>query len=331
MIPFVAFSLGRAWQGFWRNALMSLAATLTMVLMLTAAGRASSSSRTCSWRASSFVEQKVEVVAYVQTQRDRGPGRRPRGPDRRDARDGVGGVRQRARRRSSGSARRRRRRAARTSPSTSRRTRCTRASTSSSRRRPDLGAVAEALRDDPIVRNVLNIEALVDRVIDRDERRPDRGRRDARRRRRDRAVHHRQHDPAGGRRPGRGDRDHAPRRARPTRSSAGRSCSRARWSGCSGALVTLGLLVRGGRSAVAGHGRLLQRPAAPARDRGPRRGACSCWRRGSGSASWDPGCRSGRTSSGRPDGVPSAIGGTLSRPGPSRHDRSLPTDPRRRR
>ena len=34
MIPFVAFSLRRAWQGFWRNALMSLAATLTMVLML---------------------------------------------------------------------------------------------------------------------------------------------------------------------------------------------------------------------------------------------------------------------------------------------------------
>ena len=34
MIPFVAFSIGRAWQGFWRNALMSLAATLTMVLML---------------------------------------------------------------------------------------------------------------------------------------------------------------------------------------------------------------------------------------------------------------------------------------------------------
>ena len=30
MIPFVAFSLRRAWQGFWRNALMSLAATLTI-------------------------------------------------------------------------------------------------------------------------------------------------------------------------------------------------------------------------------------------------------------------------------------------------------------
>jgi len=34
MLSFVAFSLTRAWQGFWRNALMSLAATATMVLML---------------------------------------------------------------------------------------------------------------------------------------------------------------------------------------------------------------------------------------------------------------------------------------------------------
>ena len=34
MIAFVVFSLRRAWQGFWRNAVMSLAATATMVLML---------------------------------------------------------------------------------------------------------------------------------------------------------------------------------------------------------------------------------------------------------------------------------------------------------
>jgi cell division transport system permease protein len=34
MLSFVAFSLKRAWEGFWRNALMSLAATATMVLML---------------------------------------------------------------------------------------------------------------------------------------------------------------------------------------------------------------------------------------------------------------------------------------------------------
>jgi cell division transport system permease protein len=34
MLGFIVFSLRRAWQGFWRNAVMSLAATATMVLML---------------------------------------------------------------------------------------------------------------------------------------------------------------------------------------------------------------------------------------------------------------------------------------------------------
>ena len=34
MFSFVAFSVKRAWQGFWRNAVMSIAATATMVLML---------------------------------------------------------------------------------------------------------------------------------------------------------------------------------------------------------------------------------------------------------------------------------------------------------
>ena len=34
MISFVVFSLKRAWQGFWRNGMMSLAATATVILML---------------------------------------------------------------------------------------------------------------------------------------------------------------------------------------------------------------------------------------------------------------------------------------------------------
>jgi len=34
LIRFVAFTVVRAWQGFWRNAMMSLAATATVVLML---------------------------------------------------------------------------------------------------------------------------------------------------------------------------------------------------------------------------------------------------------------------------------------------------------
>lgn len=65
MIPFVAFSLKRAWQGFWRNSLMSLAATATMVLMLLLLAG--------FWilqngllATLSFVEEKVEVVAYLQ-------------------------------------------------------------------------------------------------------------------------------------------------------------------------------------------------------------------------------------------------------------------------
>ena len=35
MITFVAFSLRRAWQGFWRNGVMSIAASATMAFMLT--------------------------------------------------------------------------------------------------------------------------------------------------------------------------------------------------------------------------------------------------------------------------------------------------------
>ena len=34
MLSFLVFSIVRAWQGFWRNAAMSLAATATMTLML---------------------------------------------------------------------------------------------------------------------------------------------------------------------------------------------------------------------------------------------------------------------------------------------------------
>ena len=65
MIPFVAFSLSRAWQGFWRNALMSLAATLTMVLMLLLLA-GFFVLQNVLLASLSFVEQKVEVVAYIQ-------------------------------------------------------------------------------------------------------------------------------------------------------------------------------------------------------------------------------------------------------------------------
>ena len=62
MISFIAFSIKRAWQGFWRNAVMSIAATATMVLLLLLLAG--------FWLIQSgllagleFVEQKVQVVA----------------------------------------------------------------------------------------------------------------------------------------------------------------------------------------------------------------------------------------------------------------------------
>jgi cell division transport system permease protein len=62
VISFLAFSISRAWQGFWRNAAMSIAATATMTLMLLLLAG--------FWIVQAgllagleFVEQKVEVVA----------------------------------------------------------------------------------------------------------------------------------------------------------------------------------------------------------------------------------------------------------------------------
>ncbi len=64
MIPFVVFSIRRAWQGFWRNGLMSIAATATMTFMLLLLGG--------FWIVQAglsaglqYVEQKVQVVAYM--------------------------------------------------------------------------------------------------------------------------------------------------------------------------------------------------------------------------------------------------------------------------
>ena len=65
MISFVLFSVGRAWQGFWRNAVMSLAATATMVLMLLLLA-GFWIIQTGLLAGLQFTEQKVEVVAYLQ-------------------------------------------------------------------------------------------------------------------------------------------------------------------------------------------------------------------------------------------------------------------------
>jgi cell division transport system permease protein len=66
VISFIVFSVNRAWQGFWRNAVMSLAATATMVLMLLLLA-GFWIIQTGLLAGLQFTEQKVEVVAYVQT------------------------------------------------------------------------------------------------------------------------------------------------------------------------------------------------------------------------------------------------------------------------
>jgi cell division transport system permease protein len=62
---FLYFSVRRAWQGFWRNAVMSLAATATMVLMLLLLA-GFWIIQTGLLAGLEFTEQKVEVVAYLQ-------------------------------------------------------------------------------------------------------------------------------------------------------------------------------------------------------------------------------------------------------------------------
>jgi cell division transport system permease protein len=66
LFSFILFSLTRAWQGFWRNALMSLAATATMVLMLLLLA-GFWIIQTGLLAGLQFTEQKVEVVGYLQT------------------------------------------------------------------------------------------------------------------------------------------------------------------------------------------------------------------------------------------------------------------------
>jgi cell division transport system permease protein len=64
MLAFIAFSLRRGWVGFWRNGLMSLAATATMVLMLVLLSGLiillTGLDATLN-----YVQQEVQVVAYL--------------------------------------------------------------------------------------------------------------------------------------------------------------------------------------------------------------------------------------------------------------------------
>jgi cell division transport system permease protein len=163
VIPFVVFSLGRAWQGFWRNALMSLAATLTMVLMLTLlAGFFILQNVLLASLA--FVEEKVEVVAYVE---------RTATDDqvddlvaRIDAMPETASVEYVTREEALERFREAQQAQGREDLTKYLEANPLYASLNVRLTSPqDLEVVSDALREDPIVRNVLNIDALVDRVV----------------------------------------------------------------------------------------------------------------------------------------------------------------------
>lgn len=163
MIAFVLFSIRRAWQGFWRNALMSLAATLTMVLMLVLLA-GFFVLQNVLLASLSFVEQKVEVVAYVQTTATQ---------DQVDAlvakvsaMPEAASVEFVSRDQALADFRATQQAQGREDLTAYLESNPLYASVNVKLRHPsDLDTVVQALRNDPIVRNVLNIQALVDRVL----------------------------------------------------------------------------------------------------------------------------------------------------------------------
>ncbi|HEY5436472.1 MAG TPA: permease-like cell division protein FtsX [Candidatus Limnocylindrales bacterium] len=163
MLTFVVFSMRRAWQGFWRNALMSLAATLTMVLMLLLLS-GFFILQNVLLASLSYVEQKVEVVAYVENTAT--PDQVDELVAKIDAMPEAASVEFVSRDEAL-----RRFREAQLAQGREDLTKYLEAnplyaSINVKLTAPgDLDAVASALRDEPIVRNVLNIEALVDRVV----------------------------------------------------------------------------------------------------------------------------------------------------------------------
>ena len=163
MIPFVVFSMRRAWQGFWRNALMSMAATLTMVLMLSLLA-GFFILQNVLLASLSFVEQKVEVVAYVQNTATQ---------DQVDtliatteAMPEVASVEFITRDEALSRFRATQEAQGRTDLSQYLESNPLYASINVKLTSPtELDTVTEGLRQDPIVRNVLNIDALVQRVL----------------------------------------------------------------------------------------------------------------------------------------------------------------------
>ncbi len=163
MLAFVLFSIRRAWQGFWRNALMSLAATLTMVLMLTLLA-GFFVLQNVLLASLSFVEQKVEVVAYIQNtatqeQVDTLVAQVQAMPE-------VASVDFVSRDQALANFRAQLQAQGRPDLTASLDQNPLYASLNVKLHDPaQLNTVVSAIRDDPIVRSVINIQALVDRVL----------------------------------------------------------------------------------------------------------------------------------------------------------------------
>jgi cell division transport system permease protein len=163
VIPFVVFSMRRAWQGFWRNALMSMAATLTMVLMLSLLA-GFFILQNVLLASLSFVEDKVQVVAYVENNATE---------DQVDtliatteAMPEVASVELITRDEALARFKATQEAQGRTDLSQYLESNPLYASINVQLTSPtELDAVTDGLREDPIVRHVLNIDALVERVL----------------------------------------------------------------------------------------------------------------------------------------------------------------------
>jgi cell division transport system permease protein len=163
VFSFILFSLSRAWQGFWRNAVMSLAATATMVLMLLLLA-GFWIIQTGLLAGLEFTEQKVEVVGYLH------PNAQPNQVEalQRDleAMPEVASVAYITRETALERFRESMRAQGREDLTRYLDSNPLYASLEVKLVDPtDVGAVGDALRADPNVRNVINIEDLVERVL----------------------------------------------------------------------------------------------------------------------------------------------------------------------
>ena len=163
MISFVVFSMKRAWQGFWRNALMSVAATATMVLMLLLLA-GFFIIQTGLLAGLQFTEQKVQVVAYLQPNVTDGQIATMR--DRLEAMPAVASADYVSREQALADFRDSMKAQGREDLTKYLDSNPLYASLEVKLADPAAVAlVAQALRDEPQVRNVINIEDLVQRVL----------------------------------------------------------------------------------------------------------------------------------------------------------------------